>query len=365
MNACKLFFAMLLFLGMNGALFSQEEHPSSEMEETRIILVKKKTDEDGKTIIKKIITTGEGDEQVIVEESDEDGIIILDGDAEEDIEIRVHRDSVPRYRLRILKDGKPLEFEWEGAAAYPEEVEEYFEQLEDRFEGKGPFAFFGASRAFLGIRMEYDEEVEIEDGTAERHSEGVRIEDVIEGSPAEKAGLQAGDLLLALDGQPVHNPSEVGDYILTKKPGDQVTITYLREGRQAETTVTLADSKKFSHGVFFYHDDDGDFDFDFDFDGGEGHSDEEGFFRQNLELKTFEASPNPTRGVLKVRFEAEPTPTVLTLTDPSGRFHYRQVIKNFDGSYDGEINLEGAPKGVLYLTIRQGNRSFTEGVVYQ
>ncbi|RMF23489.1 MAG: PDZ domain-containing protein, partial [Bacteroidetes bacterium] len=336
-----------------------------------------KVDENGKTVTEKIIKTGEDEDVRIVELDDDVRILHKDGDGhDEDFDIRIEADSVPRYHLRIFKDGKPLEFEWEGAGNFPDELHEYFGELEHR----GPIPFFGPSRAFLGIRMGYEEEVEIENGEEERHSEGIRIERVIEDSPAEAAGLQAGDLLIALDGRPVRTPAEVGEYILDKKPGDEVKITYRRAGQEAETTVTLADSKDFAHGFFFFNDD-GDFDFDFDLDEdfdldldeedfdfdfrGKHQDHEEELFRQNLELKSFEVAPNPTRGVLKVRFEAEPKPTVLTLTDPAGRFHFRQEIRQFDGSYDGNINLEGAPKGVLYLTIRQGNRSFTEGVVYQ
>lgn len=71
---------------------------------------------------------------------------------------------------------------------------------------------------------------------------GYRIEKVVQGSPAEHAGLQPGDLLFALNGVPI---AKENNYALAKarkewKPGQSVTYTIKREGVDREITLTLA-----------------------------------------------------------------------------------------------------------------------------
>lgn len=61
---------------------------------------------------------------------------------------------------------------------------------------------------------------------------------VTAGSPAAKAGLQPGDVIVALDGQRVANADELIVAIRAHAPGDQVVLTYVR-GTSAEVKVTL------------------------------------------------------------------------------------------------------------------------------
>jgi membrane-associated protease RseP (regulator of RpoE activity) len=72
--------------------------------------------------------------------------------------------------------------------------------------------------------------------------QGVLIYSVTEDGPASAAGLQEGDVILALDGEPIETPEQLVDVLGRYKAGDRVTLTYLRdedeEGRQV--TLTLA-----------------------------------------------------------------------------------------------------------------------------
>ncbi len=68
---------------------------------------------------------------------------------------------------------------------------------------------------------------------------GVQLTQVRASTPASRAGLQTGDVVVRLNGQKVTNAAELSQAIDAKRPGDKVTITYTRNGSTHITTVTL------------------------------------------------------------------------------------------------------------------------------
>ncbi len=72
---------------------------------------------------------------------------------------------------------------------------------------------------------------------------GVKFADVTGGSPADKAGLKAGDILIEFDGKPVQNLYDFTYALRAKKPGDVVPVKVLRDGKPLEVKVTLAQRK--------------------------------------------------------------------------------------------------------------------------
>jgi membrane-associated protease RseP (regulator of RpoE activity) len=70
-------------------------------------------------------------------------------------------------------------------------------------------------------------------------TDGPTIASVIASSPADKAGLQRGDVIKAIDGTSVSNVQAVHDALKDKKPGDTVTISITRNGNAQDVTVTL------------------------------------------------------------------------------------------------------------------------------
>jgi serine protease Do len=70
---------------------------------------------------------------------------------------------------------------------------------------------------------------------------GVVITKVDPGKPADMAGLQRGDVIVALDGHPVGSVSDLRKYLYkNKKIGDKVEVTYYRNGQKRTATVILA-----------------------------------------------------------------------------------------------------------------------------
>lgn len=64
------------------------------------------------------------------------------------------------------------------------------------------------------------------------------ISEVQDGSPAQEAGLQAGDTIIKMDGSRVYNFREIVYKMLLNKGGDPVTFVYERDGERNEVTVT-------------------------------------------------------------------------------------------------------------------------------
>ena len=63
-------------------------------------------------------------------------------------------------------------------------------------------------------------------------------------SPAEKAGLRGGDVIIEIDGKEIYSPEELIVSIRAKNVGDRVTLGYLRDGVKKTVTLTLIAAKK-------------------------------------------------------------------------------------------------------------------------
>lgn len=70
--------------------------------------------------------------------------------------------------------------------------------------------------------------------------QGALLGRVIADSPADAAGLKAGDIITAADDQPVESPQDLIDILAEHQPGDTITIEFQRPGRQAAGTSEVA-----------------------------------------------------------------------------------------------------------------------------
>ena len=69
----------------------------------------------------------------------------------------------------------------------------------------------------------------------------VYIVEVVKGGPADKAGLQAGDRIVSMDGSEVATQSDLGTLMQNHKAGDTIEITVARGGQMQTVTVTLGE----------------------------------------------------------------------------------------------------------------------------
>jgi serine protease Do len=73
---------------------------------------------------------------------------------------------------------------------------------------------------------------------------GVTVSSVVAGSPADQAGLKVGDTITTVDGRKVSKGSELVADIASRKPGSKVSLGFLRNGKQQDASVTIADRAK-------------------------------------------------------------------------------------------------------------------------
>jgi len=73
---------------------------------------------------------------------------------------------------------------------------------------------------------------------------GALVNAVEKGGPAEKGGVEAGDIIVKVDGREVKTSSELPRIITVVKPGTKVTLTVWRKGAQRDIVVTVAEIKE-------------------------------------------------------------------------------------------------------------------------
>jgi membrane-associated protease RseP (regulator of RpoE activity) len=96
--------------------------------------------------------------------------------------------------------------------------------------------------AWLGVRISATVR-KAKDGDTEKTERRVIVEDVVDGSPAEKAGIEDGDVLVAFNNVAIGEPKDLTDALKKLKEGDKATVTVLRGGEQKTLDVVLGAPK--------------------------------------------------------------------------------------------------------------------------
>ena len=103
-------------------------------------------------------------------------------------------------------------------------------------------------RAMLGItggdvlnyiNQQKDEGKDVDLGT----NEGVYVDKVEDGSAAATAGIEKGDVIIAINGKNIGKMSELQEVINSKRPGDKITLTWLHNKKKQSKTVTVKNAQ--------------------------------------------------------------------------------------------------------------------------
>jgi serine protease Do len=164
-------------------------------------------------------------------------------------------------------------------------------------------------RGYLGVQVS-ELTPDLAQGFGFREGQkGALVQQVVKGAPAAKAGIEAGDLVVAMNGKPVDGAGALTRGVATIPPGEKVTLTLLRKGSEKKVAVTVAkrpDEDALARG---------DFSGDEEAEGpGAGTGDEEGRSKVKLGITVQPITPELAR-----RVDAEPGEGLVVVeVDPDG-----------------------------------------------
>lgn len=188
--------AVVLLASFSIPVFAQEEK------------TKEKTKDDKKDVEQIIITRkGGADEKIVVEVNGDK--VTVNGKPVEDLkdgDVKVRRNKYKSYDAMDALGA--YNFNWND---------------------NEPFKFYGdvdENTAMLGV-------------TTEKVEEGAKINNITDESAAEKAGLKKDDIITKIDDKKIGDPDALSEAIRKHKPGEKVTITYLRDKKEHKVTAEL------------------------------------------------------------------------------------------------------------------------------
>jgi serine protease Do len=98
-------------------------------------------------------------------------------------------------------------------------------------------------RGQLGVYIQ-DVTPDLVEALGVSNASGAAVTRVVKGSPADKAGLKAGDVITAINGEPMKTSSQLRNTIGLLRVGAKVTIDYLRNGKARQVKAVIAEPKQ-------------------------------------------------------------------------------------------------------------------------
>ncbi|MFH2049726.1 MAG: PDZ domain-containing protein [bacterium] len=116
---------------------------------------------------------------------------------------------------------------------------------EDEDGDRRVFNFGDKTRGYLGVNL-----VDLSDQLGEyfgvSEDEGVLISSVEKDSPAEKAGIKAGDVVITADNEKIEDSGDLSKIVRDHKKGDNITLVVLRNGHRQEINCELDETNSYS-----------------------------------------------------------------------------------------------------------------------
>ena len=437
----QLYLFSLLAVSLCLTLPAMSQTTDKAKEDTKVVIIKKQVDKDGEVTVETIVTTdGKIDEEVelndqvmqidVIKLNDSEDKEVLfvgkEGLHEKHIEVKVEADDSGKtiwiqengqeelIELKAgeeLSDAKREELEARGIHMYDghavladgDKPAVYIQHGEGHKDGIGNRVHELTERIarmdFSGHRARARAHVAREHSNCVAlgvfvHSQdgGAKVSGIIDGSGAQEAGLQSGDVIVAINEDAVESVRTLHKALGEYEPGEVVKVKYERDGDygfvQSELRAwgDLPDYEnswraEIKCGDSGYR---GDINFleptvtkkviiikkgQDDAPAEEVEEvasiEENTTFDYALELDNFTVFPNPSDGKFRVQFESVDKPLTLSVFDATGREVYRDNMSDFNGFYNKEIDLSDAPRGSLFLSIAQEGKRYTDQIILQ
>jgi serine protease Do len=111
-------------------------------------------------------------------------------------------------------------------------------------QGKIAYPFIGVRYIIISDDYAKEEDLSVDYGAIVVESQDGEPS-IISNSPADKAGIKVGDIILELDGKKINTDDTLTKIIQNYFPGDQVTLKILRDGVENLINITLGDWSDF------------------------------------------------------------------------------------------------------------------------
>ena len=170
-------------------------------------------------------------------------VVTRKGNTDEKIVIEIKGD-------KVTINGKPAEDIKDGDVTVRRNKVRSYQGLNAMtvpgFHGDNNFTWDNDSQQ--GFMFDFDENTAMLGVVTEKVDEGVEINEVTKESAAAKAGLKAGDIITKLNDTKIEDPDDLSAAVRKQKPGEKVTISYLRDKKEQKATAELGKWK--GAGVF-------------------------------------------------------------------------------------------------------------------
>lgn len=214
-------------------VLAQQENNTEET--VKVTILSKTIDENGQETVEKIVRRGKNLEELQLDQPIDTEQLKSKIEELTDIDIEINLEGIEQIDLNELNktieglgdlgdinvrltDVEKLQKVTARIAEDPEEEDKLLFMYKSANSGEG--------KPFLGV-------------TIEEHEDGVKLTKIMANTAAKAAGLQAGDLIVALAGRATTNIEALHAAIAEHKVGDKVTINYIRDGKQVNTSATL------------------------------------------------------------------------------------------------------------------------------
>lgn len=245
-------------------------------------------------------------------------------------------------------------------------------------------------KPFLGVRQSHDT----------YNEKGVLV-DIVEGSTAKEMGMKEGDVLVAINSNPIIDWSDISMALGLVKAGSTVSVDYLRDGKKVNASKaikSLCDARKSTS--YYYNSDDKEKENSNwvirGFSRTENNAnpqtirvnpanvkasmqdidkaDSDKLKAQgvnmpvinNLRLEKINLYPNPSKGMFKLQFDLpEKGQTEVKVFNSAGRTIYEYELGNFSGDFSDEVDISQNGTGTYFLQIRQGEKYASKKIILQ
>lgn len=354
--------------------------------EKKIIKIKTKDGDGNETLME---WNGEGEtpedimkllekEGIDLESEGEQKMIFISKDSDA-TDIKISKETKSQYRIKTIDEqGNEKIIEWNGEGEMPEEMKEHKHMFKEK---KIEIRKGSGNKAQLGIMIEEGD-----------YGIGVKVIDVVDGSPADKVGIKKDYIITRVNDKEIDSIDDLLSTLEPFKPGENILIDFMyHDTYTGGVEVTLGGATQETANVYIFENAiEGE---NFDMFKKVEKCDENGNVtaivkvkkiasdnekltspeaetrsipvERQLELKAFSVFPNPTTNNINISFQGNSESTVVQVTDISGKEIFKDVVDDFSGSYNKDLDLSNYAKGQYILYVIQNQKVFTESIILQ